>query len=455
MDVTDSPAEIPPPMELPEQVRLLEANARALIEAGNHADAERLFTQLLEVAPHHVPALQYLAGQALARNQLEVAQQLLERAIRIAPRRAELHQNLGIVLQARGYPQGALVAFDHALKYHPRLAVTWVQRGDVLQFLERHHDAIASYRQAEILVGNLMRFAALNPPRIQQIIERAAGFLHSERLAILDTALAPLRRRHEPPALEHAEQALAHMIHAAQPEYTDPLQQPAFGYFPGLEARPFYPRERFPRLSDLERKTPRIRAELERVLTAPGALKPYVEIATGNAAQWTELNHSPKWSAYHLYWNGVPVPGHREECPDTIAAMDSLPLVRIPGHAPEIFFSILAPQTHIPPHHGLANYKLAVHLPLVIPPHCAIRVGDETREWAPGECLVFDDSFEHEAWNRGNTPRAVLIFEVWHPDLTPVERKFLATAIAALNQFNHQYAVAAAHEPNPGKPAQT
>jgi aspartate beta-hydroxylase len=35
---------------------------------------------------------------------------------------------------------------------------------------------------------------------------------------------------------------------------------------------------------------------------------------------------------------------------------------------------------------------------------------------------VFDDSFEHEAWNKGARERIVLIVDIWHPDLTPRER---------------------------------
>lgn len=45
----------------------------------------------------------------------------------------------------------------------------------------------------------------------------------------------------------------------------------------------------------------------------------------------------------------------------------------------------------------------------------------QTRPFAVGTPLVFDDSFVHEAWNRAATPRLVLIFDVWHPDLSDSE----------------------------------
>ena len=46
-----------------------------------------------------------------------------------------------------------------------------------------------------------------------------------------------------------------------------------------------------------------------------------------------------------------------------------------------------------------------------------IRVGDEIREWRAGECLIFDDSFEHEVWHDGEGDRIVLICDMWHPEL--------------------------------------
>jgi aspartate beta-hydroxylase len=101
--------------------------------------------------------------------------------------------------------------------------------------------------------------------------------------------------------------------------------------------------------------------------------------------------------------------------PQTAVALEGLPLVNCAGHNPETFFSILRAGTHLPAHFGQENYKLTAHLPLFIPPKCGIKVGDESRNWVPGQCLVFNDTFLHEAWNNSQQDRAVLIFEVWNP----------------------------------------
>ena len=96
---------------------------------------------------------------------------------------------------------------------------------------------------------------------------------------------------------------------------------------------------------------------------------------------------------------------------------------RIRNHSPEVFFSCLQPSGHIVPHHGLMNVRLTVHLGLVVPQDCGIRVDHETRAWEAGRLLLFDDSYEHEAWNHASRDRVVLILEAWNPHVTDAERE--------------------------------
>lgn len=98
-------------------------------------------------------------------------------------------------------------------------------------------------------------------------------------------------------------------------------------------------------------------------------------------------------------------------------------------------FSVLAPHTHIPPHHGETNARLVVHLPLIVPEKCTYRVGFEHRRWAVGETLIFDDSIEHEARNDSDELRVVLIFDVWNPLLSPGDRDMVKRLSAAKRQF--------------------
>tara|TARA_B100000795_G_scaffold198273_1_gene152161 strand:- start:11 stop:457 length:447 start_codon:yes stop_codon:yes gene_type:complete len=121
-------------------------------------------------------------------------------------------------------------------------------------------------------------------------------------------------------------------------------------------------------------------------------------------------------------------------------------LKALPRSYQHAFFSALTPGTHIIKHHGPTNKKLRIHLPLVGAPGSELRVADQHVLNKEGECMVlddpfehanptptptptpnpnpnqvFDDSFEHEAWHKGVDTRVVLVFDVWHPDLSDKE----------------------------------
>jgi aspartyl/asparaginyl beta-hydroxylase (cupin superfamily) len=151
--------------------------------------------------------------------------------------------------------------------------------------------------------------------------------------------------------------------------------------------------------------------------------------------QWAELNRSRKWSAFFLWRDGVRVDAHADRCPKTASLLASAPSAYVRGYAPTAFFSILDRHSHIPPHSGVTNSRLIVHLPLIIPPGCGFRVGAEQREWIPGKAFVFDDTMEHEAWNDSDVPRAVLIFDIWSPFVSEVEREFVRSVTAGVADY--------------------
>jgi aspartyl/asparaginyl beta-hydroxylase (cupin superfamily) len=152
--------------------------------------------------------------------------------------------------------------------------------------------------------------------------------------------------------------------------------------------------------------------------------------------QWRELNHSPRWSAFHFYEKGQPVAERCRRAPATMEVLARLPQAQVPLRSPSALFSVLQPKTRIPPHTGVANFRLVVHLPLIVPPGCGFRVGGETRQWRIGEAWVFDDTIEHEAWNDSEQTRIIFICDVWSPRLTPDERTVIGEIIAATDAFN-------------------
>ena len=194
--------------------------------------------------------------------------------------------------------------------------------------------------------------------------------------------------------------------------------------YPFLPADEFFDRQHFPWFAELEAGTAAIAAELATLLAAPGdALRPYVQLDPGTPHNdWSALDGSLDWSACFLWEYGRPNAAVIARCPQTAALLERLPLARIPGRAPNAFFSLLRPHSHIPPHTGVTNTRAIIHLALDIPPACRFRVGGETREWVPGTAFAFDDTIEHEAWNNSDQRRAVLIIDAWNPHLSPREQ---------------------------------
>ncbi len=203
-------------------------------------------------------------------------------------------------------------------------------------------------------------------------------------------------------------------------------------HYPFLPADEYFDREHFPWLSELEAQTDVIRAEVIDLLASedPG-LSPYVAMPPGTPQnKWSELNYSAAWSALHLWKDGERVQGACARAPKTAKIIEGLPISGIPGRTPTVFFSILQAGKHIPPHTGVSNTRAIIHLPLIVPPGCAFRVGGETREWREGEAFAFDDTIEHEAWNKSDKDRAVLILDCWNPHLSEHEREMICRLFA-------------------------
>lgn len=111
------------------------------------------------------------------------------------------------------------------------------------------------------------------------------------------------------------------------------------------------------------------------------------------------------WDTFGLYGFCKKIAQNCELCPETTKLVEAIPNMTMAG------FSALEPGTHIKPHVGYTDAVLRCHLPLITPPGCALRVGTEVRNWEEGKCLVFDDTTEHEAWNRSDQVRVVLLID--------------------------------------------
>jgi hypothetical protein len=214
-------------------------------------------------------------------------------------------------------------------------------------------------------------------------------------------------------------------------------QRPSIFHFPGLPPRPFYEREEFDWAAELESATPAIRGEVEALLAEGADFRPYVEQEKNRPRRdFHGLQGDPSWTAFYLWKDGAPVAGNQDRCPRTAEAISRVPLSAIGARTPSVFFSLLRPGAHIPPHHGMLNSRLICHLPLIVPPGGWLRVGAGKRFWEEGRLLIFDDSIEHEALNPAEALRVVLIFDIWRPELSEAERRGVSAIFEAIDAFS-------------------
>ena len=148
-----------------------------------------------------------------------------------------------------------------------------------------------------------------------------------------------------------------------------------------------------------------------------------------------DLLDNESWTSAYLWQNGAPDTDVMACCPETVKLMESLPLTKINGLAPSVLFSKLNAGATIAPHTGMLNARLICHLPLMVPPECGLRVGQDERQVKRGEGWAFDDSINHEAWNRSDEERIILLFDVWRPELNEEERHLITTLLESVRSY--------------------
>jgi aspartate beta-hydroxylase len=407
------------------------AAARRLADGGDAGQAEAAWRRVLETAPHHPEAWYQLGWLALSSGNYALAREHLGKAVAAAPSASILHATLARACKLDGQPELALASLEQAVATDPAAWGARFEQAEVLASLGRRRAAAMVYQLAISIVPP----GQLHVPEVKALVGHAqefVGAVRGELGAYLRQRLAPLQHQADPNERRRFEDCLG--ILEGRRRFA--TQQPATLAYPRLPAIPFFERDEFEWAAPLEAAFPQILDELHALLAQPAGFEPYVQSAPGMpAGEFAALDHALDWGAFFLWKHGRRIEANCLRCPQTEAALAAVPQVHIAERAPVSFFSALKPRTHIPPHYGATNTRLTVHLPLIVPDDCAIRVGGEVRTWTPGELLVFDDTFEHEAWNRSGDLRVVLIFDVWNPLLSPLERELITQTVGGLLDF--------------------
>jgi aspartate beta-hydroxylase len=359
---------------------------------------------------------------ALAIQDFAQAQASFAAAAAADPNEPALWLNLATACRAAEDDEGERRALQSALDIDRRHFIALLRIAEL-------HERLGEEIEAAQRWSNIVQMASAmgeRPPRVEEALQHGRAFLERHNGAIADAVDRELGA--ELATMGSEARRFTACVDNSLGRRRIYQNECAGLFYPFLPADEFFDRSHFPWFAAIEARTDAIRAEALALLAKGNeSIRPYVRQEPGTPEnKWSPLDQSLDWSACFLWEYGTKNESVCALCPETAAALDALPQNRVPGKAPSAFFSILKPGAHIPPHTGVTNTRAIIHLPLVVPSGCSFRVGGETREWRVGEAFGFDDTIEHEAWNRSSEPRIVLIFDVWNPYLTAPEQDLLA-----------------------------
>ena len=413
-----------------------ELNARAAEairaeQAGREHEAVQLWNQLRELAPDYPPALDAIGKRAFRTGDLQAAYAAFKRNTDNNPYDLQSWINLALVCQGMQDEAGEELAIQRILTIDAMDLLGLILRANLRERQGKTHQAAAAYGAVATVAPPLERLAPDLRPAVMHALSYRQKY-DQDFGAFMDQYLETHYQTFSGEKLERFRDSVDIMV-GRKRRYES---QSMLYHYPRLTPVEFFERADFPWLDAFEAQVDGIREEFQTVLGSEEGFVPYITYPDDVPLnQWAELNNSPKWSALHLYKSGEVVAENAAKCPLTMSLLEGAPQPLQAGRTPAAMFSLLKPKTHIPPHTGVSNVRLVTHLPLIIPEGCGFRVGNQTRQWHSGKAWVFDDTIEHEAWNDSDKLRVVLIFDIWHPQLTQTERSMISAMAAGMNMF--------------------
>jgi aspartate beta-hydroxylase len=414
--------------------------AQLLLHEGRIAEAERAFAAILAQEPDHVQALNVMALVAQRSADFSSALALIERARRVDALNPLTLHNHGRILDAAERYDEAAAAQRAALEVAPNLFAARLYLGRALERSGEPHQAILAYARVlqDAQADGRWLNAASTPAGLRPLVEHAVLQVKQGRRAAIAQLLEPLIRTYGRDSMRRVDKSLRVYFNEEAAALPESGQRPSFFHFPDIPVSPYLNRELFPWVDSFEAETLDIRRELVSLLPGSDGREPVFGSAALEADHLRGLEQPPTWNGYYFYRHGERRNDNCDRCSRTAAALDSLPLCRIHGHGPEVLFSVFTPGTHLLPHRGVTNIRVVAHLPLIVPANCQLVVGGQPHRWQEGRVVVFDDTYEHEAWNRSGETRVVLIFDLWSPYLSEAERAALAVVIENIGDFRRE-----------------
>lgn len=388
--------------------------------------AELLLRELVALRPPMAEAVERLAGVMLDRGAVEDARALLassEAVLASAP----YHRLQARLKEQDGDIAGSALHLARYLTEHPEDHIHWL-------WLSVQHERLRQPRQAFICRYKALTSAqskgrwtnqSTTEPHLLNAVMASTERLRMELQAEVADCEAAIKQSCEPQSVQRALQAIRAWLDPSGSAPPHPRQRPKFFFFPGLPQGPYHDphlHDWAPLLLDAWRA---IELEARRALGEDDEVASFLGFAKGHVDRRyvSGDNSTPSWDALFFYRHGKRFDTRHHRYPATSAVLEAIDRCEITGQAPEICFSVLRRGSTIMPHFGSTNTRLVLHLPLIVPGDCALDVlGYPPHHWKPGELMMFDDTFEHGAWNRSEQDRVILLMDCWNPHLSPEER---------------------------------
>lgn len=376
-------------------------------------------------------ALVQEALTALQAKEPATAKPLLEQAVASGADNAGTWLALAMACRDTGDYRDGHAAADASLKHNPGNPHVLVIKAD-LYMLEGDRRAAAAYYRDALQVAPQTNHS----PSLQRELARAQSVVQQLNAEFQTTLMDLLNDRGGSDGDTSDIARVRHSLDIMMGKRALHFPQPRQFYFPDLPVREFYDPREFAWVEALEAQTGPIKAEAAALLREDAHFGAYLK---GDADRPSHDFHGMKdneeWGALYLWENGEDVPENQARCPATTAAMRQIPLVFAGKRSPNVLFSRLKPGATIPPHNGMVNTRLIGHLPLIVPNDCGFRVGGTVQHWQEGKVWLFDDTIEHEAWNRSSEERIILLFEVWKPELTEQEHALITQIFNTIDAY--------------------
>lgn len=407
---------------------------------GEVLQAEMLLRSLLAEHPDCTPARLVVADYIVERGDFDGALQWLR-----APQADDADGQLGFAIArvqfARGDPAAARAALEAVLQRLPRFLEAWLMLGEVCDVLGDTQAALRARTHlfAEANAQGRWTSPQTTEPQWHNAVRRNIEAYRRDKREHLFAAFAEVRERHGSDSLRRFDRALTGYLREWDATPPDPRQRPKFFWFPDLPPGPYHDPMLQPWAATLRDAWQEIRDEAADLLREDRDFESFLGLKPGQKApgQIGGAAENAAWDAFFFYNHGKRFDANHERCPRTSALLESIELCRIANEAPEICFSLIRPQSTILPHYGVTNVRLVFHLPLIVPPDCALSAGGVEHHWREGEPMLFDDTYQHEAWNRSNQPRLILLMDCWNPYLTEAEKEASRHVIEAVYALEH------------------